>query len=186
MRETFQSWLDSRGPQGVHSARLTATSATSALCPDDESPSDSGLATLLHCRESRVPVLICSAQKCPFRTAPKGIGQCSARKRRYQATQFKETEDSRCLGEKKPMPLRVEHKRRMGAGERLAAGPSERSCPLPASKLTTCIQPVAYLSCVPATVPSRTAWRSAEILSFSFVFPKDKADSGEVGFPWAR
>lgn len=30
---------------------------------------------------------------------------------------------------KKPMPLRVEHKRRVGAGERLAAGPSERSCP---------------------------------------------------------
>lgn len=131
MRETFQSWLDSRGPQGVHSARLTATSATSALCPEHELPSDSGLATLLHCGESHVPVLICSAQKCPFCTAPKGIGQCSARKRRYQATQFKETEDSRCLEKKKkkPMPLRVEHKRCVGAGERLAVGPSERSCP---------------------------------------------------------
>ena len=92
-------------PEGLHSARLTVTSATSALCPEHESPSDSGLATLLHCGESHVPVLICSAQKCPFCTAPKGIGQCSARKRRYQATQFKETEDSRCLEKKKsPCP----------------------------------------------------------------------------------
>lgn len=77
-------------------------------------PSDSGLATLPHRGESHVPVLICSAQKCPFCTAPEGIGQYTARKRRYQAPQFKETEDSRCLEKKKPIPLRVGHTRSMG------------------------------------------------------------------------
>lgn len=85
---------------------------------------------------------------------------------------------------KKPMPLRVGHTRSMGQEKLLAL--RKGHILLPSSKVTTCTQPETSLLCVPPTVPSRAAWRSAEILSSSLVFPKDKADSGEVGFPWAH
>lgn len=67
-------------------------SSISALWPGHDLPSDSGLATSLHHGEACVPVLVCSAQKCPFCTAPKSTRQCTARKCRRQATQFEETE----------------------------------------------------------------------------------------------
>lgn len=54
---------------------IRLVSATS-LWPEHELPSDSGLATLLHHGEAHVPVLICSAQKSLFCTAPKGTSQC--------------------------------------------------------------------------------------------------------------
>lgn len=53
------------GPRVCIQLVSSTTSATSALWPELELPSDSGLATLLHRGESHVPVLICSAQKCP-------------------------------------------------------------------------------------------------------------------------
>lgn len=114
VRETFQSWLDSRGPQGVHSACLLYHLCH--LC----SLARAWIALWLwsgHIATPwRVPCpcphLLCS--EVPLSTTPEGIGQYTTRKRRYQATQFKETEDSRCLEKKKPIPLRVEHTRSMG------------------------------------------------------------------------
>lgn len=103
------------GPRVCIQLVSSAISATSALWPEHELPSDSGLVTLPHRGESHVPVLICSAHKClsaPLlralaSTLPGNVGT------RHHSSKRQRTADA-WKKKKKPMPLRVGHTRSMG------------------------------------------------------------------------